>query len=126
MWTSLWIYLTILFFSGIHVGLFLYLIPEHICKKVDEDGNEDDSNKWMWYTAGGILIFINGIILLLFMKYQTEVVVKKIKDVSSRAVKGAIDSGSNAIEGFKESGSNAMSSVKGKINNKLTSKVMNI
>tara|TARA_B100001248_G_C27399026_1_gene468301 strand:+ start:4329 stop:4682 length:354 start_codon:yes stop_codon:yes gene_type:complete len=115
MWTSLWIYLTILFFSGVHVGLFLYLIPEHICKKVDEDGNEDDSNKWMWYTAGGILIFINGIILLLFMKYQTEVVVKKIKDVSSRAVKGAVDSGSNA-----------MSDLKDNINNKLTSKAMNI
>lgn len=115
MWTSLWVYLSILFLAGMIAGSFFYLIPEHIDKKVDADGNEDDSNKWMWYTAGGILIFINGIILLLFMKYQTEVVVKKIKDVSSRAVKGAIDSGSNA-----------MSNVKGKINNKLTSKAMNI
>ena len=113
-------------FGGDDCWVIFHLIPEHIDKKVDEDGNEDDSNKWMWYTAGGILIFVCVIILLLFMKYQTEVVVKKIKDVSSRAVKGAIDSGSNAIEGFKESGSNAMSSVKGKINNKLTSKAMNI
>jgi uncharacterized BrkB/YihY/UPF0761 family membrane protein len=84
MWTSLLLYLAILFLAASIAGLFFYLIPEKMDKKVDEDGNEDDSNKFLWYVVGGVLIFICAIILLLFMLYQAgvgvDVVKRKLKE----------------------------------------------
>lgn len=84
MWTSLWVYLVILFSVGVKALFGFYLFPEKIFKTVDEDGNEDDSNKWKWYVGAGILIVFDAIILLLFMLYQAgvgvEVVKRKLKE----------------------------------------------
>lgn len=79
MWISLWVYLVILCSIGVKALFGFYLFPEKIFKKVDEDGNEDDSNKWGWYVGAGILIAVDAIILLLFMLYQAGVGIAAVK-----------------------------------------------
>tara|TARA_B100001059_G_C17339886_1_gene335357 strand:+ start:103 stop:450 length:348 start_codon:yes stop_codon:yes gene_type:complete len=102
MWISLCIYLSVIFFAGVKALFGFYLFPEKIFKKVDEDGNEDDSNKWGWYVGTGILIALDAIFLLLFMLYQAGVGV----DVVKRKLKeGAISAGSRIKSGYQKASS---------------------
>tara|TARA_Y100001970_G_scaffold294187_1_gene448173 strand:+ start:3351 stop:3701 length:351 start_codon:yes stop_codon:yes gene_type:complete len=93
MWTSLLLYLVILLSAGVKALFGFYLFPEKIFKTVDEDGNEDDSNKWKWYVGAGILIVADAIILLLFMLYQAGIGVDAVK----RKLKEGADSAGSKI-----------------------------
>ena len=98
---SLWVYLVILCSIGVKALFGFYLFPEKIFKKVDEDGNEDDSNKWGWYIGTGILIAFDAILLLLFMLYQAgvgvDIVKRKLKEGGNYA-RSKIQSGMNSAK----------------------------
>tara|TARA_Y100000389_G_scaffold191387_1_gene217507 strand:- start:2885 stop:3199 length:315 start_codon:yes stop_codon:yes gene_type:complete len=80
MWTTVMIYLFIIIQIVATVGVFGWLIPEKLCKKVDEDGNEDDSNKWMWYVFGTVLLLPSIFLIYYMIKLGSETVYKKVKD----------------------------------------------
>ena len=108
MWTSLWIYLSVIFSVGAKALFGFYLFPEKIFKKVDEDGNEDDSNKWGWYVGTGILIAFDAIFLLFFILYQAGVGISAAK---RKFKEGANYAGSKIQSGMNSARSKIRSGV---------------
>tara|TARA_Y100000591_G_C21680414_1_gene617774 strand:- start:267 stop:614 length:348 start_codon:yes stop_codon:yes gene_type:complete len=111
MWTTIKIYLFIIIQVLATVGVFGWLIPEKLCKKVDKDGNEDDSNKWMWYVFGAVLLLPSILLIYYMIKLGSETVYKKVKD--------KLDTGANYARSGIKSGYQKASSAMTRLGNQV-------